>query len=68
MTPRSLGRTGLAVSPLCVGTSPLASMPFLYGYPVTERQAVATVDAVLTRIVDAYHAARDVFVARGVPE
>jgi len=47
MTPRPLGRTGLRVSPLCVGTSPLASMPFLYGYPVTEQQAVATVDAVL---------------------
>ena len=47
MTNRPLGRTGLDVSPLCVGTSPLASMPFLYGYPVTEQQAVATVDAVL---------------------
>jgi D-threo-aldose 1-dehydrogenase len=47
MTPHPLGRTGLRVSALCVGTSPLASMPFLYGYAVTEQQAVATVDAVL---------------------
>ncbi|MFF5289081.1 aldo/keto reductase [Paractinoplanes globisporus] len=43
---RNLGRTGLRVSPICVGTSPLASMPFLYGYAVTEEQAIATVDAV----------------------
>jgi D-threo-aldose 1-dehydrogenase len=43
----SLGSTGLQVSPLCVGTSPLASMPNLYGYAVTEQRAVDTVDAVL---------------------
>ena len=107
---RNLGRTGLRVSPICVGTSPLASMPFLYGYAVTEEQAIATVDAVfdttkirtfvpgfaprltfhraaarmvqwrrdhpdttktdasteavLARIVGAYHDARDVYAAR----
>jgi len=43
----SLGSTGLAVSPLCVGTSPLASMPGLYGYAVSEQRAVDTVNAVL---------------------
>lgn len=43
----SLGATGLDVSPLCVGTSPLASMPGLYGYAVSEQRAVDTVDAVL---------------------
>jgi D-threo-aldose 1-dehydrogenase len=42
----TLGSTGLAVSPLCVGTSPLASMPGLYGYAVSEQRAVDTVNAV----------------------
>ena len=44
---RTLGATGLVVSQLCVGTSPLASMPDLYGYAVDEDRAIATVDAVL---------------------
>ena len=44
---RALGRTGLEVSALCIGTSPLASMPGLYGYSVTEHQAVGTIAAVL---------------------
>ncbi|XVU27713.1 aldo/keto reductase [Actinoplanes sp. CA-054009] len=43
-----LGRTGLRVSEICVGTSPLANMPFLYGYEVPEDRAVATVGAVLS--------------------
>ncbi len=38
---------GLDVTPLCVGTSPLASMPNLYGYEVSEDRAIATIDAVL---------------------
>jgi len=38
-----LGQTGLAVSPICFGTSPLASMARLYGYAVDEERAVATV-------------------------
>ena len=37
------GHDGLAVSPICFGTSPLASMARLYGYDVDEEQAVATV-------------------------
>jgi D-threo-aldose 1-dehydrogenase len=40
---RPLGRTGLGVSPICFGTSPLASMARLYGYAVDEERAVATV-------------------------
>jgi D-threo-aldose 1-dehydrogenase len=44
---RVLGRTGLEVSPVCVGTSPLASMPQLYGYQVGAEQAEATVAAAL---------------------
>ncbi|XVV14917.1 aldo/keto reductase [Actinoplanes sp. CA-131856] len=42
-----LGRTGLRVSEIGMGTSPLANMPFLYGYEVPEDRAVSTVDAVL---------------------
>jgi aryl-alcohol dehydrogenase-like predicted oxidoreductase len=45
--PRPLGRTGLAVTPICIGTSPLASMPGLYGYTVDAQRAEATVEAVL---------------------
>ena len=43
---RPLGRTGLRVSSVCFGTSPLASMSALYGYAVDEARAVATVRAV----------------------
>ena len=43
---RPLGGTGLQVSPICFGTSPLASMSALYGYAVDEERAVATVRAV----------------------
>ncbi|WP_306293888.1 aldo/keto reductase [Leifsonia sp. NCR5] len=42
-----LGSTGLEVTALCMGTSPLASMPQLYGYDVSDERAVATIDAVL---------------------
>lgn len=38
-----LGSTGLSVTELCFGTSPLASMPQLYGYDVDDERAVATV-------------------------
>ncbi|GAA4194706.1 aldo/keto reductase [Gryllotalpicola kribbensis] len=41
-----LGSTGLEVTALCVGTSPLASMKRLYGYDVPDERAVATVEAV----------------------
>jgi D-threo-aldose 1-dehydrogenase len=44
---RTLGRTGLTVTELCLGTSPLASMPELYGHEVGEQRAVATVRAAL---------------------
>ena len=42
---RRLGGTGLEVTPIGFGTSPLASMARLYGYAVEEDQAVATVRA-----------------------
>jgi D-threo-aldose 1-dehydrogenase len=41
-----LGRTGIEVTSLCLGTSPLAKMSELYGYDVTDDRAVATVEAV----------------------
>jgi D-threo-aldose 1-dehydrogenase len=44
---RAFGRTGLSVTAICIGTSPLASMPLLYGYEVDEKRAEATVEAVL---------------------
>jgi aryl-alcohol dehydrogenase-like predicted oxidoreductase len=44
---RPLGRTGLLVSPVCIGTSPLASMPGLYGYEVGAERAEATILAAL---------------------
>ena len=44
---KPLGRSGLSTTVVGVGTSPLASMPQLYGYRVDEEQAVATVDAML---------------------
>lgn len=51
-TKRPLGRTGLDVTPICVGTSPLASMAGLYGYEVPEERAVATVEAVFASAID----------------
>ncbi len=44
---RPLGRTGLLVSPVCIGTSPLASMPEHYGYEVSPERAEATISAAL---------------------
>jgi D-threo-aldose 1-dehydrogenase len=44
---RPLGRTGLQVSPICIGTSPLAGMPEHYGYEVGAQRAEATVSAAL---------------------
>jgi D-threo-aldose 1-dehydrogenase len=43
---RNLGSTGLEVTSVCVGGSPLGSMPHLYGYEVSAEQAVAAVEAV----------------------
>lgn len=42
-----LGTTGLDVTPVCHGTSPLGNFPAQYGYEVGEAQAVATVLRVL---------------------
>ena len=47
MKRRLLGRTGLSVTSLCVGTSALGSFPSQYGYEVSEEQAIATIRRVL---------------------
>jgi D-threo-aldose 1-dehydrogenase len=44
---RVLGSTGLEVTPLCVGTSPLGNTPLPYVRDVPEEDAVATVRRVL---------------------
>jgi D-threo-aldose 1-dehydrogenase len=46
MQTRALGRTGLEVTPICVGTSALGSFPAQYGYEVSTEQALATLRAV----------------------
>lgn len=46
MSLRPLGRTGLTVSEVCVGTSALGSFPAQYGYEVDEDTAVATIQRV----------------------
>jgi D-threo-aldose 1-dehydrogenase len=43
LPPRPLGKTGLTVTPLCVGTGELGDMVGVYGYAVPEDRAVATV-------------------------
>jgi D-threo-aldose 1-dehydrogenase len=52
LAPRRLGATGIAVTPICVGTSPLASMARLYGYDVDEDRAIATVEAAFAGPLD----------------
>jgi len=48
LAPRPLGRTGLHVTPICVGCAPLADMPDTFGYGVPEEQA----RAVLRRVFE----------------
>jgi D-threo-aldose 1-dehydrogenase len=42
---RPLGRTGLSVTPLCVGGAPLGDMPETFAYSAPEENALATVRA-----------------------
>lgn len=42
MTPSPFGKTGLAVTPLCIGTSALGNFPAQYGYEVDAERAAAT--------------------------
>ena len=43
---RSLGKTGLQVSPLCIGCAPLGDMPETFAYSVNEEQALSTIRAI----------------------
>ena len=43
---RPLGRTGLSVSPVCVGCAPLGDMPATFEYSVSEQRAYETLRAV----------------------
>jgi D-threo-aldose 1-dehydrogenase len=43
LEPRVLGSTGLMVTPVCVGGSPLGSMPDAFGYDVSAERGRATV-------------------------
>lgn len=51
-TRNTIGTTQLSVSGLCIGTSPLASVPGTYGYEVSEERAVATVREVLGGLIN----------------
>src|SRR5207253_7308760 len=42
---RPLGSTGLQVTPICIGTAPLGSMPDTFAYEVPEERALATIRA-----------------------
>lgn len=42
---RTLGTTGLQVTPLCIGCAPLGSMPEAFTYEVAEEQALETIRA-----------------------
>src|SRR5256712_4365138 len=42
---RPLGSTGLHVTPICIGTAPLGSMPETFAYEVPEERALATIRA-----------------------
>src|ERR687893_758666 len=44
---RTLGGTGLSVSPLCIGCAPLGDMPDTFDYSVDEERARETLGAVL---------------------
>ena len=43
---RPLGKTGLAITPLCIGCAPLGDMPETFDYGVSEEQALATIRAI----------------------
>ena len=45
---RSLGQTGLEVTPLCIGCAPLGDMPETFAYSVNEAQALTTIRAIFS--------------------
>src|SRR6266849_7334756 len=49
---RPLGSTGLQVTPICIGTAPLGSMPETFTYEVPEERALATIRAFFAKTHD----------------
>lgn len=49
---RPLGRTGLNVGPVCIGTAPLGDMPDAYGVSAPESRALATLRAAFASPID----------------
>lgn len=47
MKTTTLGSTGISVTEICFGASPIGSIPGLYSHPVDEDRGIATVEAVL---------------------
>src|SRR5215218_4918438 len=47
---RSLGNTGLLVSPLCFGCAPLGDMPETFGFSVAKERAHETLRTVMERL------------------
>lgn len=43
---RPLGKTGLEVTPICIGTASLGDMPETFSYSVNEEKALATIRAI----------------------
>lgn len=58
MNKKPVGRTGLAVSPLCFGASGLGNMPDTYGYEVGEERARRTIRAIFDGPVNFLDTAR----------
>jgi D-threo-aldose 1-dehydrogenase len=46
LRPRPLGRTGLNVTPVCIGAGPLGGWPVVYGYDTPEDRAGQTLAAI----------------------
>ena len=49
---RTLGTTGLRVTPLCIGTAALGDMPEAFAYSVPEDEALAAVRATLDSAIN----------------
>jgi D-threo-aldose 1-dehydrogenase len=48
---RRFGQTELLVTPLCIGCAPIGDMPRVFGYSVTEAQALATLRAAFNSLI-----------------
>ncbi len=46
LRPRRLGRTGLKITPVCIGAGPIGGWPVVYGYDTPDHRAAQTLQAV----------------------